>query len=174
MNPIYISASGRAGRGKCAWRPDAISGYHPALGWLTELDLGISIDTMTTRRAPTDPSVAPKNIVAKDIAWMGSSLDDLVKLFPEDMRKKAGQQLRKVQFGEDPDDAEPMPRVGPGAFEIRLTDAAGWYRVIFVAKFEKAVYVLHSFKKKTNDTPKADIDLAEARYRDAKKDAGVK
>jgi phage-related protein len=138
------------------------------------LDLCISIDTMAIRKPPTKSAVAPTELAAKDIAWVGSSREDLVKLFPEDMRRKAGQQLRKLQFGEDPDDAKPMPRVGAGAFEIRLTDAAGWYRMIYVAKFEKAVYVLHSFRKKSNATPKADIDLAESRYRDAKKDAGVK
>jgi hypothetical protein len=33
---------------------------------------------------------------------------------------------------------------------------------------------LHSFRKTTNATPRADIDLAESRYRNAKKDAGVK
>ena len=34
------------------------------------------------------------------------------------------------------------------------------YRVIYVARFEEAVYVLHAFEKKTRKTRKADIDLA--------------
>ena len=42
----------------------------------------------------------------------------------------------------------------------------GWFRVMYVAKFEEAVYVLHCFKKKTNQTSKHDKDLAEERYRD--------
>ena len=105
---------------------------------------------------------------------MGSSKEDLIRLFPLEIRKAAGRQLRTIQYGGDPTDAEPMKSVGAGAFEIRFRDAAGWYRVIYVAKFKKAIYVLHSFAKTTNTTAKADIDLAETRYCEAKKDAGVK
>ena len=47
-----------------------------------------------------------------------------------------------------------------------------WYLVMYVAKFKKAIYVLHAFAKKTNATTKADINLAKLRYKDAKKDAG--
>jgi phage-related protein len=55
--------------------------------------------------------------------------------------------------------------VGPGAYEIRVRDEAGAFRVIYVAKFETAVYVLHAFQKKTRKTPRADIELAARRYR---------
>ena len=37
-------------------------------------------------------------------------------------------------------------------------------RVVYVAKFEKAVYVLHAFQKKTQKTSGADIELAVQRY----------
>lgn len=37
--------------------------------------------------------------------------------------------------------------------------------MIYVAKFDAAVYVLHTFQKKTQQTPKEDIDLAAKRYR---------
>ena len=59
----------------------------------------------------------------------------------------------------------PMSSVGAGAGEIRIKDEAGIYRVIYVAKFENAVYVLHAFKKKTQKTRKADIALAKERYK---------
>jgi len=36
---------------------------------------------------------------------------------------------------------------------------------MYVAKFERAVYVLHAFQKKTRKTRQADIDLASAPYR---------
>ena len=42
-----------------------------------------------------------------------------------------------------------------GAYEIRVRDEAGTFRVIYVAKFEHAVYVLHAFQKKTRKTPHA-------------------
>jgi phage-related protein len=65
-----------------------------------------------------------------------------------------------------------MPRIGSGVQEIRIRDAAGAFRVIYVAKFADAVYVLHCFKKKTQKTSKTDLDLAEKRYRDLTKELG--
>ena len=58
-----------------------------------------------------------------------------------------------------------MDTVGQGVREIRIRDANGAFRVIYVAKLAEAVYVLHCFQKKTQKTSKADLDLAEARYR---------
>jgi phage-related protein len=75
-----------------------------------------------------------------------------------------------VQQGHEPDVWKPMPRIGSGVQEIRIRDAAGAFRVIYVAKFADAVYVLHCFKKKTQKTSKTDVDLAEKRYRDLTKE----
>lgn len=47
-----------------------------------------------------------------------------------------------------------------------MRDASGAFRVIYVAKFADAVYVLHCFQKKTQKTSKADLDLAAKRYSD--------
>src|SRR6058998_3182732 len=74
----------------------------------------------------------------KPIDWRGSSLDDL-REFPETARKLAGYELRKLQRGEVPDDWRPFPEVGPGANEIRIDCPDGWFRVMYVAKFEEAV-----------------------------------
>jgi phage-related protein len=41
----------------------------------------------------------------------------------------------------------------------------GEYRVVYLAKFEEAVYVLHAFAKKTQRTPKQDLELAATRFR---------
>ena len=49
--------------------------------------------------------------------------------------------------------------------EIRIRDTTGIYRVLYIAKFEEAVYVLHCFQKKTQATSKQDKAIAEARYR---------
>jgi len=48
--------------------------------------------------------------------------------------------------------------------EIRIKDESGIFRVVYVAKFEDAVYVLHCFQKKTQRTTKGDLDLASKRY----------
>lgn len=100
----------------------------------------------------------------KEIRWVGSSFADLCA-FPFEPKKKAGFQLRKVQAGIEPDDWKPFDGVGAGVREIRMKDAQGIYRVMYVAKFEEAVYVLHCFQKKTETTSKHDKDIAETRYR---------
>ncbi len=100
----------------------------------------------------------------KDVRFVGSSLEEL-KQFPAGARREAGFELSNVQAGLQPSDWRPMSSIGPGAVEIRIKDATGIYRVIYVARFEEAVYVLHAFQKKSRKTRKADIDLAKARYR---------
>lgn len=100
----------------------------------------------------------------KPLNFRGSALTDL-RAFPAPVRQEAGYQLDKVQRGLDPNDWKPMATVGQGMREIRIRDASGAFRVIYVAKLAEAVYVLHCFQKKTQKTSKADLDLAEARYR---------
>lgn len=98
----------------------------------------------------------------KRIKWLGASLN-AVREFPALVRTLVGQELRLVQSGEMPNDFKPMPGVGAGAYEIRVR-SGNQYRVIFVAKFSDAVYVLHAFVKKTPKTAPSDMDLAKSRY----------
>ena len=105
----------------------------------------------------------------KPIAFLGGSLDDL-RGFPADARRDAGYQLDRVQRGLDPDDWRPMPSIGAGVREVRVRERAGAFRagafrVIYVASFADAVYVLHAFQKKTQRTAKRDFDLAASRLR---------
>jgi phage-related protein len=99
----------------------------------------------------------------KSLEFVGSSLDDL-KEFPAEARRAAGFELGFVQQGLDPSDWKPMNEVGAGVREIRIHVLGEW-RVLYVAKFAKAVYVLHAFQKKTQKTRKEDIELARTRYR---------
>lgn len=105
----------------------------------------------------------------KPVEFLGSSLDDL-RAFPLAAKREAGHQLDQVPHGQEPDDWKPMNTVGQGVREIRIRDAAGAFRVIYVAKFADAVYVLHCFQKKTEKTPKTDLDLAAKRHRDLLKE----
>ena len=102
---------------------------------------------------------------AKDIYFRGTSHDDL-RTFPISARREAGFQLHQVQHGFDADDWKPMTVVGAGVREIRIRDALGIFRVMYVAKFADAVYVLHCFQKKTEKTSKPDLELAEKRFRE--------
>jgi phage-related protein len=101
----------------------------------------------------------------QEIDFRGDSLDAL-RAFPVSARKEAGFQLDKVQSGEDPDNWKPMNTIGSGVREIRIQDAAGIFRVIYIAKLADAVYVLHCFQKKTAKTSDMDKDLATKRYKE--------
>ena len=105
----------------------------------------------------------------KPVKFQGSALDDL-RGFPLTARREAGFQIDLVQHGQMPEDWKPMPTIGQGVQEIRIRDTAGAFRVVFVAKFADAIYVLHCFQKKTRRTSKPDLDLAESRYRDLLKE----
>ncbi len=99
----------------------------------------------------------------KTLRFVGSSLDDL-RDFPAEARRQAGFDLYAIQRGSEPSDWKPMPAIGAGVREIRLHVLGEW-RVIYVAKFAEAVYVLHAFQKKTQQTRREDIELAQRRYR---------
>lgn len=100
----------------------------------------------------------------KPLRFIDSSQKDLRNM-PATVRQALGIELMTVQYGGEPKDFKPMPSVGAGAHEIRYRDDNGAFRVIYVAKFADAVYVLHAFQKKTQKTPKPDIDLAANRYK---------
>ena len=99
----------------------------------------------------------------KPVEWAGDSLD-CVRGFDPRVRRAVGQQLGLVQAGKSPADWKPMPSIGPGVNEIRV-HIGGAYRLVYVAKFAEAVYVLHAFQKKSSKTAKNDVDLARARFR---------
>lgn len=97
----------------------------------------------------------------KPIFFIGSSRDDL-REFPVEVRKAVGGELLRVQNGLMPVDFKPLKGVGKGAYEIRVQLHGAW-RVIYVARFADAVYVLHAFEKKTRKTSQNDLELAKRR-----------
>lgn len=58
--------------------------------------------------------------------------------------------------------------IGQNARQITIKSIDS-YRVIYVAKFEEAIYILHTFKKKTEGTSKRDYTPAKQRYKDLEK-----
>jgi phage-related protein len=99
----------------------------------------------------------------KRVEWLGDS-HERIREFPEAAKREAGYQLERVQAGKEPVDWKPMPSVGLGVNEIRVR-LDGAFRLIYVAKFQEAVYVLHAFQKKSRKTAKEDIELARKRFR---------
>lgn len=100
----------------------------------------------------------------KEIHWVGSSYKD-VCAFPVSTRQEAGYQLHLIQSGLNPVDWKPMTSVGQGVREIRIHQG-GQHRIIYIAKFAEAVYVLHAFQKKTQRTSKQDIEIAKTRLKE--------
>jgi phage-related protein len=99
----------------------------------------------------------------KDIVFAGSSLA-AIRRFPQNVKREAGYQLDKVQHNEESDDWKPMTTIATGVREIRIYDADGVFRVIYIANFEEAVYVLHAFQKKTQKTSRQDLEAAKRAY----------
>ena len=99
----------------------------------------------------------------KRIEWEGDSYQ-VICGFPELARRDAGFQLGLIQAGRKPIDWKPMPSIGAGVQEIRI-NAGGAYRIIYIAKYLEAIYVLHAFIKKTQETSRHDIDKGKERYK---------
>lgn len=99
----------------------------------------------------------------KPLRFVGASLDDL-RNFPAEARRQVGFELYAIQRGLEPSDWKPIKLIGAGVREIRIHVLGEW-RVLYVAKFGDAVYVLHAFQKKSRKTRREDIEIARQRYR---------
>lgn len=104
----------------------------------------------------------------KSIIFAGSSLSDL-RAFPAEARREAGHQLDRVQRGLEPDDWKPIKTIGPGGREIRIKEASGAFRVIYVTAGAEAVHVIHAFNKKTQKTSRHDLDIARERLKELRR-----
>jgi phage-related protein len=96
-----------------------------------------------------------------NVVWEGDSLD-VISSFPDDVKENLGGNLRRVQNGERPLDSGSMAPVLRGVIELRDDDKDSWYRVLYT-HLDDAVYVLHCFKKKTNEIAQKDINTARLR-----------
>ena len=56
--------------------------------------------------------------------------------------------------------------LGDGLFELRLKDANGIARVFFCVAQGQRIVMLHSFIKKTQATPKRELDIARRRKKE--------
>jgi len=97
------------------------------------------------------------------VSWLGSARRS-VRDFRADARARAGYEVYRFQLGLDPTDWKPMTSIGDGVCEIRVR-LGREYRLLYVARFPEAIYVLHAFEKKTRKTSRADLEVARLRYR---------
>ena len=103
----------------------------------------------------------------KRLVWLGSSRGE-VRSFPPEARRETGHELLQVQQGLEPSDWKALPSLGGGVCEIRI-HAGNEYRVVYVAKFSEAIYVLHAFVKKTPRMPEHEAAIVRKRLQELMK-----
>ena len=105
----------------------------------------------------------------KPLFWVGSSKNDLLR-FPEAVQDEVGVALSVAQFGGKHPRAKPWKGEGPGVLEIVEDHKGDTYRAVYTVRFERAIYVLHAFQKKSpkgRRTAQSDVELISRRLRRA-------
>ncbi len=104
----------------------------------------------------------------KPVEWLGNSRKT-VRSWPKTVKEMVGEDLTVVQLGQYPAGCEGLPEVGKDVHCIRVRSGKEHYRVIWLAKIENCVYVLHAFHEKSKhgiETPKQEKELAARRLKD--------
>ena len=101
------------------------------------------------------------------INYVKPALKDIVK-FPDEIKADLMDALAQLDVGIKLSMplSRPMPSIGKGVHELRLKDASGIYRIIYVLVSQNDIWVIHGFKKTTEQTSKQDIDLAKKRLKE--------
>src|SRR5687768_10620042 len=110
----------------------------------------------------------------KPLDFVGPARKEL-QGFPKLARAIAGEDLYRVQKGAVPRDWKPLPEIGSGVSEIRVRTTQGGslqFRVVYVARFPEAVYVLHAFEKKTQQIPPHHVEVAQSRFKQLLRNRG--
>ena len=101
------------------------------------------------------------------ISYVKAALKDILK-FPTEIKADLVDLLAELDVGVKLSMplSRPMPSIGKGVHELRLKDASGVYRVIYIFVSQNNIWVIHGFKKTTEQTAKQDIDLAKKRLKE--------
>ncbi len=112
----------------------------------------------------------------KPLYWIGPARKDLLT-FPEEVVDDFGYTLGVVQQGGAPSSAKSWKGEGAGVFELVEDHRGGTWRLVYTVRFERAVYVLHCFQKKSPSgvrTARTDIELIHERLKTARADYEVR
>ncbi len=108
----------------------------------------------------------------KPVVWMGNSLG-VLKEFPNAVQREIGYALYQAQIGEKYHNTKPLKGFS-GVMEIVSNYATDTYRAVYATKIGDAIYVLHTFQKKSKrgiKTPQKEIDLIKQRFKMAQDQA---
>jgi len=112
------------------------------------------------------------DLATRPVVWLGSTLKG-IRAFPSAVRRDIGHALYAAQQGETDPAAKPLRGFGGGSvLEIVADHRGDTWRAIYTVRYEEAVYVLHTFQKKSKRgiaTTKKDIDLIHQRLAEAER-----
>jgi len=112
----------------------------------------------------------------RPLIWVGASKRDLLAM-PGPVVRHIGSALGVAQYGGKHPDAKPWKGLGSGVFEVVSDFDAATFRAAYVVRFERAIYVLHCFQKKSPSgirTARTDVELIERRLKAAQADYEVR
>ena len=98
----------------------------------------------------------------KPLVWIHGEI--ATPPFSENARIEAGYLLRQVQKGVKLSlpQSRPMPSIGTRCHELRINDENLTWRIIYRI-YTDAILILEVFEKKTNKTPKSNINICKQR-----------
>ena len=105
----------------------------------------------------------------RTLHWVGQSRKDYGD-FPPKVQEECGFALFLAQTGLHPPSAKLLKGLGSGVVELVENFDGDTFRTVYTVRFEKAVYVLHAFRKKSKQgikTPQSDLALIRRRLQDA-------
>jgi len=104
----------------------------------------------------------------KRFAFVSDAAEREYKDLPEDIQDEFGKDLRRIQYGQNPELAiDHLNSVGAGVVELKINGSPA-FRCVYVAKYMNSVVVLHSFTKTTNGVDRKAMNVAEQRLKDLK------
>ncbi|MEK2644607.1 type II toxin-antitoxin system RelE/ParE family toxin [Bdellovibrio sp. BCCA] len=91
-----------------------------------------------------------------------------IQSWPLSVKKDLGGILTQLQKGEKVGfpDTRAMSAVAPGVIEIRLKGTDGIFRAFYILKSHTGIIVFHAFQKKSQKTPRQEIETGRIRLAD--------
>lgn len=103
-----------------------------------------------------------------NITYYSESVQDQIFELPDTLASRYIVLTRRM-LAIGPNLGEPHTKaMGGGLYELRLKGAEGIARVFYCTLIGKRIVMLHSFVKKTDRTPKRELELAQSRLKEIK------
>jgi len=104
---------------------------------------------------------------ARPVNWVKAARKDFER-FPQTVRLEALTALTIAAAGARADVAKPLTGLGAGVWELAIKSRGDAWRVVYAVQIDDAVWVVHSFQKKSKSgikTPKHEIDVVRERLK---------